>query len=1298
MVKSLLDIKDELAKLLGGVGNFVRRPIRSAQQRIQNWAQQNPQQATRIINAPQQIRQSFNNFSVKPAQFDIPNIIASKFGGGSEQFKTTAQRPTYPFRIIANTIKNPMPTLRSGAQSVLESLPALIPLGGGAVPTGYSLGQAVKTAVPFLGLQHLAGEKPKDIYNPANLTMLLAGGFVHGDAKLTVSDILENAKKDAQGNIIDTGAIKTLDRLFKTKRIVPPTIPQPPVQEGVKGTPPLSPIKISGGGGEGTLPLTKAIKIQGLQQPKIKIGQTAPLTVQGTGQPTSQNLLKIKEQIPLSEAEKLEQGIPSKNIIPDLTPKQTILKNIERLKQSVTEQKMEGQAKKELIQSQLANYSEQNLRDLSSFKKMAMSKAGQEGDIETLYKKNPQLTSKVLEKIREVNQDYELGRNMTDDEAYKLALEMPTKSELTIPRPKEYEEIRQLQEKAKDTYDLVYHASPKVKPENVIQNEIKLDKEWAREIFKNVVSKEKENLSKNMDTVVGAVKKSFDEVQVTPRQKVGILDYLRTPDRILKKIGLEGEAKLLRTQHEKYLTELIVEINKVTEWSKKVPKESSQRIFKYLDGQKIELNTNELKVAGEIKDYLKGWAVRLKLPKDKKISHYITHIFEKDFIKKEFDPELAKIIKNKVAGSVYDPFLEQRLKKMGFVEDTWRALDAYVKRATRKANIDVALERIKSKSKMLEQSQYDYVKKYIDNVNLRPTDLDNLVDNTIKSAVGYKFGQRPTASLTKTGRQAVYRGALGLNIGTAIKNLTQGVNTYAKLGERYTLKGYWDTFKNIMSGSNELEAVNILKGGFIEDRSFNATRKFWERVDKGFFYFFETAEKINRGAAYYGAKAKALNQGLSLEQSIEYAKKLVRDTQFTFGSIDTPVALQSDIVKLFAQFQTYSLKQVEFLGEMAKNKEYAGLLRYALGTLAIASTLGKLIGMEWKDFIPSFRIGSPPTLSTPVEIGKSLLGVPDRYGNVPDIKKRLQNIGNTLVPYIPAGVQIKKTIQGLTDVGKGYSETPTGRIKYVIPQTPKNYTRGGLFGRYNLPEAQEYFKEKRTPLGENQSTLFKIINPVERNQLYQNILSNRKEKNVLDTIKESINNGQNVEETTSQKATFKINGEDIEGYVVGKKFIYQNPDTGEASTMALSNIKKQELSNQKELIDAQYTLSADRLKRSKDVGKWIESTEGYIEFLKEYQSKITDEADKLRIQNKIEDLTITLDKYKSYGGFKKPKKPAKITISKVSVPKFKSRKFKIVSPKIPTPPKIKIAKMMKVKPIKIKANKITVKKINLKKH
>lgn len=507
------------------------------------------------------------------------------------------------------------------------------------------------------------------------------------------------------------------------------------------------------------------------------------------------------------------------------------------------------------------------------------------------------------------------------------------------------------------------------------------------------------------------------------KYKIGLLDYFRTPDRVLQKIGLGNLVKPLRHAYESYLAELPAHIDLIKSWEKRTTeKGANQRIFRYLDGQtnkdyfsgkNIErLSPKEMEVAQEIQTYLKEWASRLGLPEDKQISHYITHIFGIGVNEKEFDEDIAKIIDKKVAGSVYDPFLQERLGKKGYIEDTWRALDAYVKRATRKANMDPVLERIKEASKRLELSQENFMKRYVDKINMRPTEMENLVDNTIKQAVGYKLGQRPVASISSALRKMVYRSALGLNIGSAVKNLTQGVNSYAKLGEKYTAIGY---FKLMTLGTGELNDVGVLSQDMIQDRTISATKKNMEKVDKALFSLFDLTEKINRGSAYYGAKQRAIDQGKSEMEAIEIAKKLVRDTQFNFGSIDVPVGMNDSITKVLTQFLSFGTKQTEFFAEMAKKKEWAGIIRYIVASTLIVGTIGKALNIKAQDFIPGASIFSrlgqtPPALSLPWAIIKAGVNAPDQYGKSRTLTQKGKDIVSQ-IPY-PAKVQIEKSIKG----------------------------------------------------------------------------------------------------------------------------------------------------------------------------------------------------------------------------------------------------------------------------------------------
>ena len=576
------------------------------------------------------------------------------------------------------------------------------------------------------------------------------------------------------------------------------------------------------------------------------------------------------------------------------------------------------------------------------------------------------------------------------------------------------------------------------------------------------------NITKGGDFPMGVSLPKIISETVTPvEKKVHVIDtYLRTPNRVMEKIGFGKEAKDLRVAGDEYWKELPKNIDKIKNWAKEVPAESNKRIFKWLDGQAIDLRPEEQKVANEVKTWLQGWAERLKIQNDNRISEYITHVFDKGS-QKEFDEELAKLIADKIPGSVYDPFTLKRLGARGYKEDTWLALDAYVKRGTRKVHFDPVLEKIQRKAgsaldmSNIEKSQWKYINNYISNINMRPTDLDESVDNVVKNIVGYKFGTRPVTRITALLRRMTFRGMLGLNPGSALRNISQGINTYATLGEKYTTIGYVSLLKR--GATSELEREGVLNAGFIQDKVLSVAGKAMEKLDKGLFYFFDKAEKINRGSAYFGAKSKALAEGKTEEQAIEYAKGIVRKTQFVFDTVDTPVGMGSDIVKTLTQFQTFTTKQIEFLTEMARDKNFVGLLRYGVAGMLFVSTIGKAFGMEPKELLPIYRLGTPPALKFPVEVGKAVLDTPNKYGQQRSLGQKASDIGKATVGLIPGGTQAKKTIQGVTAVGEGAVKDKAGRTQFKIGSSTWNNIQAYLFGKYASPEAKAYFDKKENP-------------------------------------------------------------------------------------------------------------------------------------------------------------------------------------------------------------------------------------------
>lgn len=551
-------------------------------------------------------------------------------------------------------------------------------------------------------------------------------------------------------------------------------------------------------------------------------------------------------------------------------------------------------------------------------------------------------------------------------------------------------------------------------------------------------------------------------------KKVNFLDYFGTPEFVLEKIGMQKGAELLQDAKDEYRLTLKKEIKTITDWKSRVERDpqaqphSATRIFRYLNGDaryaKSEMTPTEVEVAGEIKSYLKSWADRLHLPADNRLGNYITHIFDKDAtgdLPSESifdDPDLSVIMESSPARSVYNPFLEKRVNKQGYKEDVWAALDAYIKRGSRKEAMDPALEEISNMAHKLGDSEYAFATRLTHRINMRPTEADELVDNFLKEHFGGKFTQRPTAYITGKIRSMFYRGTLGGNVGSALRNLSQGSNTFAKLGTKYTTIGYIQTFKHLVTNDwQELIDHGVLDESLNQDQKIGVYKSVLQKIDPILFSLFNTAEKINRGAAFYGAKAKALKEGLELDQAIKYAKRMVRETQFAFGQVDSPVALSSDLVKTAAQMQSYNVKQIEFLMRMAKNKEYGGLIRYSLSSLVFLGTIGKVFGMTVSQLIPSIGVGSSP-------LGSLAGGVAGEFSSSStDRQKATSQLQRTFASLFPAGVQARKTIQGLEAYGAGKDVTATGKTRYNIPHNLPTLMQAALFGKSALPQAQQYY-------------------------------------------------------------------------------------------------------------------------------------------------------------------------------------------------------------------------------------------------
>jgi hypothetical protein len=145
--------------------------------------------------------------------------------------------------------------------------------------------------------------------------------------------------------------------------------------------------------------------------------------------------------------------------------------------------------------------------------------------------------------------------------------------------------------------------------------------------------------------------------------------------------------------------------------------------------------------------------------------------------------------------------------------------------------------------------------------------------------------------------------------------------------------------------------------------------------------------------------------------------------------------------------------------------------------------------MKPTDAIPTLRFGIPPTLGLPVQITKALMKAPNQYGQ----PTGWNEIKKAAIPLIPAGTQLKKTLEGYQTNQKGYSENASGKVQFLAPQDPLGQLKNLLFGKYNTPEAQNYF-DKGGILGEKDSNTLKALPPKDQKAYFDSVMQRRAEE------------------------------------------------------------------------------------------------------------------------------------------------------------------------------------------------------------
>jgi hypothetical protein len=131
-----------------------------------------------------------------------------------------------------------------------------------------------------------------------------------------------------------------------------------------------------------------------------------------------------------------------------------------------------------------------------------------------------------------------------------------------------------------------------------------------------------------------------------------------------------------------------------------------------------------------------------------------------------------------------------------------------------------------------------------------------------------------------------------------------------------------------------------------------------------------------------------------------------------------------------------------------------------LGTLLTLNIIYRRFGIpsavdEWNDIFPLVSMaeyGSPVTYSLPTSILQFTLAKTPQ-----DRTKAIKSLRRAIFLFLPAGNQIRKSLEGIYSASKGGKFDKKGRLQFPIRGIPEQ-VRAVAFGSYGTKAGQAYIK------------------------------------------------------------------------------------------------------------------------------------------------------------------------------------------------------------------------------------------------
>lgn len=631
------------------------------------------------------------------------------------------------------------------------------------------------------------------------------------------------------------------------------------------------------------------------------------------------------------------------------------------------------------------------------------------------------------------------------------------------------------------------------------------------------------------------------------------------------------------------------DINVISEISRRITsKEQASQIIDFIEGKRSTLSGFDEETASVIKNFFDEKKAKLNDMGYKTLDDYFPHLFNKN------DPNVKRLFKGKTTADINFGNLKHRLEEGGdYNRDIVEVMAAYSRGFNRKAYLEPALKPLEDIKMQTESSKAvgEWVDGYIENLKgiTEPSGAEKLFNGAIDAMLpANKQGGNHYRQTLGAQRMISAVATMGMNPGTAIRNMTQVVNTVAGIGAKHATRGAIRATRAFAAGKNspewkEMIASGVFDGGISRhymadlDAQIGRMNKVQATGEKGANFMMSMIRGTDislRAQAYWGAKEmgleEALAKGLKGAKAESFAKdfaiKKVADTQFITSAADMPVKLNGAGVRSLTQLATFSIKQAEMLSELGIktikkadgtygiNAKQAGNLLAAGVTAALfTEVLKPVIGFNEKEWIPFYdqvaSIVDPnstageslyrsPLVSLIAGNGKGKIGLLDaiKQGKMDEF---LQDNWSQIVP---AGTQIKKTTEGIATTQSGVSKNPQGKVRYLQDMDAGSQLKASLFGQYATGAGQEWIKngfptltDSEMRLGSKEGSGDITFEDLPRNmqeQFYDYYAATKKvtgRNDTLDKIKEAVRDGnmkkaQRIGDEYNQKATEAMKG------------------------------------------------------------------------------------------------------------------------------------------------------------------------------